>query len=80
MKDILKLIRPHQWSKNMFVFLPLFFGGVLLRPDALVAAVVVFFAYSLVASSVYCFNDIVDVEADQDAMECDGRAGWLLPA
>ncbi|MBQ6653368.1 MAG: decaprenyl-phosphate phosphoribosyltransferase [Prevotella sp.] len=65
MKDILKLIRPHQWSKNMFVFLPLFFGGVLLRPDALVAAVVVFFAYSLVASSVYCFNDIVDVEADR---------------
>ena len=49
----------------MFVFLPLFFGGVLLRPDALVAAVVVFFAYSLVASSVYCFNDIVDVEADR---------------
>lgn len=71
MKDILKLIRPHQWIKNMFVFLPLFFGGVLLDRNALFYGIVVFFAYSFVASSIYCFNDIVDVAADrQHPVKC----------
>lgn len=71
MKDILKLIRPHQWIKNMFVFLPLFFGGVLLDRNALFYGIIVFFAYSFVASSIYCFNDIVDVAADrQHPVKC----------
>ena len=28
-KDILRLIRPKQWIKNMFVFIPMFFAGEL---------------------------------------------------
>jgi len=64
-KDLLKLIRPKQWVKNVFVMLPMFFGGSLLDPSDIVASVVVFFAFSLTASSVYCFNDIIDVEADR---------------
>lgn len=71
MKDILKLIRPHQWIKNMFVFLPLFFGGVLLEQNALLHGIIVFFAYCFVASSIYCFNDIIDVAADrQHPVKC----------
>lgn len=65
MKSIIKLTRPYQWVKNMFVFMPLFFGGSLLNMATLYAAVVAFMAFSFIASSIYCFNDIVDVEADR---------------
>ena len=65
MNNILKLIRPHQWLKNVFVLMPMFFGGSLLDPEDIRASVLTFLAYSFVASSVYCFNDINDVEADR---------------
>lgn len=63
--NLLKLIRPHQWLKNVFVMIPMFFGGRLLDPSDIRASVVTFFAFSFIASSVYCFNDIIDVEADR---------------
>ena len=65
MSSILKLIRPQQWLKNVFVMIPMFFGGSLLDPGDIRASVLTFMAYSFVASSVYCFNDINDVEADR---------------
>lgn len=61
----MRLIRPKQWIKNGFIFVPLFFGGALFHTDALVSGLVAFFAYSFAASSIYCFNDIFDVEADR---------------
>lgn len=60
-----KLIRPHQWLKNVFVMIPMFFGGSLLDPSDIRASVITFFAFSFIASSVYCFNDIIDVDADR---------------
>lgn len=63
--NLLKLIRPHQWLKNVFVMIPMFFGGSLLDPSDIRASVVTFFAFSFIASSVYCFNDVIDVEADR---------------
>ena len=65
MSPILRLIRPKQWIKNFFVFLPLFFGGNLLDGHRVLAAVITFFAFCFAASSIYCFNDLVDVEADR---------------
>lgn len=65
MNDILKLIRPQQWLKNVFVMIPMFFGGSLLDPEDIRSSVLTFLAYSFIASSVYCFNDINDVEADR---------------
>lgn len=65
LKDILKLVRPQQWIKNSFVMLPMFFGGSLLDPHDISASLVVFMAFSFIASSVYCFNDINDAEADR---------------
>ena len=64
-KNILRLTRPKQWIKNFFVFLPMFFGGELFDVHSVWLTVVTFFAFSLVASSVYCYNDIVDVDADR---------------
>lgn len=61
----LKLIRPKQWLKNTFVFIPMFFGGSLLDRQDVFASIITFLAFSFIASSVYCFNDIYDVEADR---------------
>lgn len=65
MKDLLLLLRPHQWVKNCFVFLPLFFNGDLNNLELFLDALVAFVAFCLIASSIYCFNDIYDVEADR---------------
>lgn len=65
MNSIIKLMRPYQWVKNVFVFLPLFFGGQLTDPLQLQDSVVMFVAFCLAASSIYCFNDIIDVEDDR---------------
>ena len=62
---IMTLIRPKQWLKNIFVFVPMFFGGSLLNSADIMAAAIAFLSFSFVASSVYCFNDIVDLEADR---------------
>lgn len=63
--SILRLTRPKQWIKNFFVFIPMFFGGELFDLHSVWLAVLTFFAFSLTASSIYCYNDIVDVDADR---------------
>lgn len=65
MKHLLRLLRPAQWIKNLFVFGPVMFGGELLQVSALLQGIIVFFAFSFAASSVYCFNDICDVADDR---------------
>ncbi len=65
MKSLIRLIRPHQWIKNLVVLLPVFFGGALLQPEAVYAALVTALSFSFAASSIYCLNDIVDVEDDR---------------
>ena len=64
-RPIFKLIRPQQWLKNVFVMIPMFFGGSLLDPADISASLLTFLAFSFTASSIYCFNDINDVEADR---------------
>lgn len=65
MKNIIKLIRPSHWIKNAFIFMPIFFGHELFNLHLLFNSIVVFFAFSFAASSIYCFNDIMDVEDDK---------------
>lgn len=65
MNNLFRLIRPKQWLKNVFVLVPIFFSGNLLDMRCIYAGIVTFVAFSLIASSVYCFNDIIDVEADR---------------
>ena len=61
----LQLIRPIQWIKNVFVFAPIFFSNHLLETEYLVPTIIVFFSFCLISSSIYCFNDLIDVEADR---------------
>lgn len=58
-------MRVHQWVKNFFIFLPLFFNRQLTDVHALTNCIIAFMGFSLVASSIYCFNDIADLEADK---------------
>lgn len=63
--QLFKLIRPKQWIKNFFVFGPAFFAGVIFQTNSILAGLITFLAYSFAASSIYCFNDIYDVEDDR---------------
>lgn len=56
--------RPHQWAKNLLLFLPMMLAHQITLPTA-VAVGIAFVAFSLCASSVYVINDIGDVAADR---------------
>lgn len=64
-RPIILILRPQQWVKNLFIFLPLFFDGKLLEVSYLLPAFATFLAYCFVASGIYCLNDILDTEADR---------------
>ena len=65
MKNIAVLLRPQQWLKNGFIFIPLFFDHKLMDWYCLCSAILAFFAYSFAASAIYCLNDLIDVDADR---------------
>ena len=69
MKNIIRLTRPYQWAKNIFILLPMFFGGALTDSQSAIYAFMAFFAYSFAASAIYCYNDIIDVEDDRKHSE-----------
>lgn len=60
-----KLLRVHQWIKNLFIFTPIFFGGAFLQSESLIKVVYGFLAFSIAASSIYIINDILDVKFDR---------------
>jgi decaprenyl-phosphate phosphoribosyltransferase len=62
---VIKLLRVHQWTKNAFIFLPAFFGHHFDSRQQIINCVTAFLGFSLVASSVYIFNDYLDIEVDQ---------------
>ena len=62
---LIRLMRPVQWLKNGFVFLPMFFGGSLTSGQAWWHSAIAFFTFCFAASAVYCLNDIVDASADR---------------
>ena len=62
---IIKLLRPHQWVKNLFLFLPIFFAGDFFNLAKLIDLGIGFVAFSLMSSAVYILNDYRDREADR---------------
>ncbi len=78
----LRALRPHQWAKNLLVFLPLVGAHRLGDRAALQDALLAFVAFDLVASAAYVVNDLRDVEADRAHPEKRHRpfaAGALAP-
>ena len=74
MKEIIKLIRPHQWIKNLVVLFPIFFGRALGNIESLYEGCITIIAFSFIASSIYCLNDIIDVNDDRrHPQKCNKR-------
>lgn len=65
LKHYIKLIRIHQWIKNLFLFIPVFFAQHFFEISTLNTLLIGFFAYSLCASAVYILNDYLDIEKDK---------------
>jgi 4-hydroxybenzoate polyprenyltransferase len=63
--DILRLMRPRQWTKNLAVFAALIFAGDLLHPALLLKVLFAFVALCLVSSGLYAINDVADAERDR---------------
>ena len=61
-RAMMKALRPHQWSKNLLIFLPMLAAHDV---TSLPAALAAFVAFCLTASSVYLVNDLVDLQADR---------------
>ncbi len=65
MTAFFKLARPRQYVKNLFIFLPVYFGLQITDLGRLLDVSTAFIAFSLVASSVYILNDLMDIEEDR---------------
>ena len=63
--ELLRLMRPHQWVKNAFVFTGLLFGHAWHDPNLVVQVVIAFIAFCLLSSTIYIINDIIDLEQDR---------------
>ena len=61
----LKLLRPKDWAKNLFLFIPLFFAGSLFDWNIYPVLIAGAIAFSFVASSIYIINDYRDIEDDK---------------
>ncbi|MGD8818254.1 MAG: UbiA family prenyltransferase, partial [Acidobacteriota bacterium] len=65
MFELLRALRPYQWTKNVLVFAALVFAQDLGDPRKVLLALGAFVVFCAASSSVYLFNDIVDRERDR---------------
>ncbi|MFZ0592435.1 MAG: UbiA family prenyltransferase [Bryobacteraceae bacterium] len=64
LKAWISAVRPHQWSKNVLIFMPLLLSHQF-QPWRLLASLQAFLAFSCCASMFYVLNDLLDREADR---------------
>jgi len=62
---LIKQIRVYQWVKNILIFLPLLLAHILPVGDYLTNTLLAFISFSLIASSVYVLNDLLDLPSDR---------------
>ena len=63
--NILKLLRAHQWLKNLMLFFPPFLGGTLISDCLVPRSIFPFFAFCMASSATYILNDFFDKENDR---------------
>jgi 4-hydroxybenzoate polyprenyltransferase len=61
----IRLLRPRDWAKNLFLFIPLFFSGDLFNGALYPRLFLGFLAFCCMASSIYIINDYRDIEEDR---------------
>lgn len=62
--SMVKLIRPYQWVKNIFLFAPLFFSFSF-NIENITNVAIGFMIFCLISSSIYVLNDYHDIEEDR---------------
>jgi decaprenyl-phosphate phosphoribosyltransferase len=62
--DGIKILRPHQWLKNLILFFPPFLGGVIQDPGVLKSGILPFISFCFASSFIYVVNDILDRKND----------------
>jgi 4-hydroxybenzoate polyprenyltransferase len=62
---LIRLARPTHWVKNGFVAAPLLFANPASLGEAVVQSATAVAVFSLMASAIYCFNDVLDAESDR---------------
>jgi 4-hydroxybenzoate polyprenyltransferase len=65
LKSFARALRPHQWIKNLILFIPVLTAHQLENQTTLVHAGLAFVAFCLAASAVYLLNDLLDLDADR---------------
>lgn len=65
LKSFARALRPHQWIKNLILFIPVLTAHQLENQTTLVHAGIAFVAFCLAASAVYLLNDLLDLDADR---------------
>jgi 4-hydroxybenzoate polyprenyltransferase len=63
--DVITLVRPRQWTKNLAVFAAIIFAGRLFDGSQLLTVGLAFVALDLVSGGLYAINDVVDAERDR---------------
>jgi len=63
--DHIKLLRPKDWAKNLFLFIPSFFAEKFFDLENLSLLAIGFVSFSLMASCIYILNDYRDIEDDR---------------
>ena len=64
-RDLFILARPRHYIKNIIIFAPLFFSGMVLDEVKFLSSLYAFVFFSLAASSIYILNDLIDVNEDR---------------
>jgi 4-hydroxybenzoate polyprenyltransferase len=62
---LITTMRPRQWPKNLFVYVPLFFDRKVTDPASVLAVTGAFVLLCLMSSAVYIMNDLADIESDR---------------
>ena len=65
MPVLFRVLRVHQWVKNLLIFVPLVMAHRWHDMVALSGAIAAFFSFSAIASSVYIINDLIDRDSDR---------------
>ena len=65
MKYYILALRPRQWTKNFILFAGIIFSQNFFIAELILKTVFAFIAFCLLASSVYLFNDLRDIESDR---------------
>ena len=64
-QNLIRLARPRHYAKNLLILAPLFFGLEFENIALLQQSLLAFVAFSLAASAIYSFNDLIDAESDR---------------